>query len=147
MSKRERKREEHTRPSSTSVRYFQLYEAMSAGGSARAYPARYNGSTWVRMGEEVTAEEADSLRLVYDRKDGEGAAEDDFVQCVWMAGSRRWELCGSSSGGRFRGITDEALDKGDTATVSRYDAGTTNDSGENDEVTNELVDIGTGIVV
>jgi hypothetical protein len=46
-----------------------------------------------------------------------------------------------------RGITDEPLGKGTTMTVSRYNPGTTVDSTINDEVTNEMADVGTGKVV
>jgi hypothetical protein len=56
-------------------------------------------------------------------------------------------LLGSESVAIHRGITDEDLDKGTTATVSRYNPGTTTDSTIDDEVTNELADVGTGKVV
>lgn len=49
----------------------------------------------------------------------------------------------------FRGITDEAATKhsSTTYTVSRYNPGTTEDSGTNDEVIFELIDVGSGKVV
>ena len=48
-----------------------------------------------------------------------------------------------------RGITDEAATKhsSTTYTVSRYNPGTTVDSGTNDEVIFELIDVGSGKVV
>lgn len=51
--------------------------------------------------------------------------------------------------GRFyRGVTNEASGKGDTGkSVSRYIPGTTSDSGTDDLFTNELIDVGSGIVI
>ena len=40
-----------------------------------------------------------------------------------------------------RGLTDAAINKGSSGTVSRYTAGTTSDSGTNDTVVNEIANI------
>jgi hypothetical protein len=73
-------------------------------------------------------------------KTATAAKVDDFVQCVWMAGSRRWEIVGDS-GSRFRGITTGTLTKGSSVAVTRYDAGaTTTTNGNTDTVNNELAD-------
>jgi len=58
-----------------------------------------------------------------------------------------WLDISMSSNERHRGVTDEALGKGKTKTVSRYDPGTTDDSGINDEVVNELASVAIGKVV
>ena len=47
-----------------------------------------------------------------------------------------------------RGLTNEAISKGTSdKMVSRYSPGTTTDSGTDDTVTNELINIGSGKVV
>jgi hypothetical protein len=46
-----------------------------------------------------------------------------------------------------RGVADEILPKDDTGTVSRYNPGTLDDSGTNDEVYNEIAPIALGQVV
>lgn len=46
-----------------------------------------------------------------------------------------------------RGVTDGAIAKGASGTVSRYTPGTTTDSGTNDTMYNELIDVGSGKVV
>ena len=46
-----------------------------------------------------------------------------------------------------RGVTDGAITKGTSGTVSRYTEGTTSDSGTNDTVQNEIANIGSGKVI
>lgn len=46
-----------------------------------------------------------------------------------------------------RGVTDGAISKGGSGTVSRYNAGTTTDSGIDDTVNNEIANIGAGKVI
>lgn len=43
-----------------------------------------------------------------------------------------------------RGVTDGAINKNASGTVSRYTPGTTTDSGENDTVENEYANVGSG---
>jgi hypothetical protein len=145
MASKHTQRASHTEPAAIAVRYFQLYEDLAAGGSALAYPCRWDlqSGTWKKI--DVPQER---LRHVYDRKNGEGAEVDDFVQCVWMPGSRRWEILAAIRALFYRGITTEDLDKGSSADVTRYEPGTTTPTGDDpDEVNNELADIGTGKVV
>jgi hypothetical protein len=91
VASKSKQRAAHTEPAATAVRYFQLYEALTAGGQAKAYPCRWDTQTgtWKKISVPY-----DQLRYIYDRKSGNGGKIDDFVQCVWMAGSRRWEDVG-----------------------------------------------------
>lgn len=145
MATKHRQRAVHTEPAASAVRYFQLYENLTAGSKALAYPCRWDQKTkaWKKI-----AVAAEKLRYVYDRKSGNGAKQNDFLQCVWMAGSRRWEVLAASAATFYRGITTGALNKGSSVGVTRYDAGaTTTTNGNTDTVNNELANIGSGKVV
>lgn len=50
----------------------------------------------------------------------------------------------STSGGLIRGVTDGAITKGSSGTVSRYLPGTTTDSGINDTCYNDYANVGSG---
>jgi hypothetical protein len=53
-------------------------------------------------------------------------------------------LLGMDAIALHRGVTDAAINKGASGTVSRYEPGTTTDSGENDTVFNDWSNVGSG---
>lgn len=63
----------------------------------------------------------------------DGAGVQDMAVCLQLVESPL-----------IRGVTDGAISKGSNGTVSRYNPGTTTDSGENDTVENEYANVGSG---
>lgn len=107
-------------------------------GTERGF-TRYSGIvTTVLVGSEIHSvtwrDHGDSLGCVTElRRDAE----------LGMARGAP-EVRPGQFNGIYRGVTDGAITKGSSGTVSRYTPGTTTDSGTNDTVFNDFANVGSG---
>lgn len=83
----DRKRDAHTDPGGTGVRWFRLDADLAANSSALAYAVRWNGSAW-------SGNLSATRTRIYSGPHNAIAADDDYVQCVYMPTNRHWEVIG-----------------------------------------------------
>ena len=114
----ERRRENFTDPAATGLRYFQLYEKMPATGGALAYPCKWNGTTETWNANTTATKVTIYPSPVSTVGSLDGASSGDFMACIYMARSRRWEIIGRwEDWGWARLVSDLNALSSTTATV------------------------------
>ena len=132
----DRARDGYSSPGATGVRYFQLYETMGAtADGALAYPCKWNNTT---SGWEANLT-ATKVRIYPGPLARVGYA-DDFVACIFMARSKRWEMINRVEDWGWARLSAELTALGNVTARVWFDvAGTMTDSGFNITVYDRLL--------